>query len=233
VFFKSTSHPTRAPNNDLTEEMVVVGQKERKLSSREREKSMSVRRLRTDEVNNKEPVKMEPAFYGVRRVGPPTHHGSGGTGFRWEEGSLKSRSLQHSQSLQALSKSRLKAASIAAHSKSACSQSKYRELDILKIEAEPLDLPISHEMSEGLEAHIISNIGKGLWEDEVCSEIARPLSASSFCSRQLQVGTYHWMFRFLFHHNSQAFCYFNANPTVTASSIIAELKGIDFYHDKI
>jgi hypothetical protein len=188
VFFKSTSHPTRAPNNDLTEEMVVVGKKERKLSPREWEKSMSVRRLRTDEVNNKEPVKMEPAFYGVRRVVPPTHHGSGGTGFRWEEGSLKSRSLQHSRSLQALSKSQhVKAVSIAAHSKSACSQSKYREMDILKIEAEPLNLPISHEMSEGLEAHIISNIGKGLWEDEVCSEIARPLSASSFCSRQLQV----------------------------------------------
>jgi hypothetical protein len=184
VFFKSTSHPSLALNKELTQEMAVTSSRGKNLSPQARERAAAVRKLRTD---GQIETKVDPAFYGVHRQVPPTHLGTGGTGVHAKTlpAPDKSRHIQYSQSLG--HSQQVKSAAVAAHATSAYSQFKYRKMDLLNIESESPNLPISMEMSEGLLAHISSNIGKGLWEDEISSEIARPLSASSFCARQLQV----------------------------------------------
>ena len=49
------------------------------------------------------------------------------------------------------------------------------------------DLPhLSAEMEQRLYQHLHSNLGRGIWDDQVGSQLARPLDASIFCSVDLQ-----------------------------------------------
>jgi hypothetical protein len=52
---------------------------------------------------------------------------------------------------------------------------------------ENIGIEVSHEMQHAIETSLAQNLGSGFWADEFASPLARPLSATSYCSRQLQV----------------------------------------------
>jgi hypothetical protein len=52
---------------------------------------------------------------------------------------------------------------------------------------ENIGIEISHEMQHAIETSLAQNLGNGFWADEFASPLARPLDASSYCSRNLQL----------------------------------------------